>query len=211
MGIAPVEPQESVRFKEVIQTSKMLRTRLHTARNHRSFPKTLLQRQLGLGSFMEDMVGFFARMCGEDDVPSSATRRSGEGLGPSSSNMTDPPHFLSSTFCKENEIFQQEGPKKEVKNDHFLESIKGPIMLCNMLGPIFDSTLDQFLTQEFDIFAVFKVLSAKFWILKQGQAKNNKLCNINFLCWDHFSNGIKAKNPASSFALPRSTNQVCLR
>ena len=38
--------------------------------------------------------------------------------------------------------------QKEDNHYHF-ESKLGPTMLRNMLGPIFDSTLDQFLTQPF--------------------------------------------------------------
>ena len=57
MGMAPVEPQESVRLEEeIIQTSKMVMIRLHTARNHRTYLRIQSQNLLGLGNSMEDMV-----------------------------------------------------------------------------------------------------------------------------------------------------------
>ena len=58
--------------------------------------------------------------------------------------------FQESSFCRENEIFSKKN--KEDKTDHFLESKLCPIMLCNMLGQIFDSILDRFLIQPFSHF-----------------------------------------------------------
>ena len=67
----------------------------------------------------------------------------------------------SSSFCRENEILKKKRAKKKTKKKTpFLESKPGPIMLRNMLGPGFDSTLDQVLTQHFcyflGIFTCFK-------------------------------------------------------
>ena len=73
------------------------------------------------------------------------------------------PHcFLLSLFLKVFYFLQGEWdfskrPQENRRNDLFLESTIGPIMLCNMLGPIFDSTLDQFLTQ--DIWQVLAILA----------------------------------------------------
>ena len=59
----------------------------------------------------------------------------------------------SSSFCRENENFRK-GPKK-VKNYHLLESTIAPIMLRNMLGPIFDS-------RNVTLLAIFVFLFSKF-------------------------------------------------
>ena len=78
----------------------------------------------------------------------------GSKLGPSFLIF---PFFVfqkDSSFCKENEIFQQK-KETEDKNYHFFESKFGPIMLRNMLGPKFDSTLGQALTQPFWHFLAF--------------------------------------------------------
>ena len=54
----------------------------------------------------------------------------------------------SSSFCRENEIFKKTSQKKRKKNTFFASKL-GPILLRNILGPSFDSTLDQVLTQHF--------------------------------------------------------------
>ena len=56
--------------------------------------------------------------------------------------------FLSSSICRENEIFTLKWTKRR-QNYHFFESKLGPMLLRNILGPSFDSTLDQVLTQPF--------------------------------------------------------------
>ena len=48
--------------------------------------------------------------------------------------------------------------KKRRQTLPFFESKLGPIMLRNILGPSFDATLDQVLTQPFDIFGPFSML-----------------------------------------------------
>ena len=51
MRIVPVEPQESERFEEgMIQTFRMLKKRLHIAKNHQKYIP------LGLGNSMGDMA-----------------------------------------------------------------------------------------------------------------------------------------------------------
>ena len=52
---------------------------------------------------------------------------------------------ISSLSCRENEMFI----KNEPKQVPCFESKLGPIPLRNILGPSFDSTLDQVLTQPF--------------------------------------------------------------
>ena len=56
MGVAPVEPQESERFKEMIQTFRMLKKRRHRAENHQKYTKVQSQRPLGLGNSMGGMA-----------------------------------------------------------------------------------------------------------------------------------------------------------
>ena len=51
-----------------------------------------------------------------------------------------------SSFCRENEIFSEKKTKTKIT---IFESNICPIMLRNMLGQIFDSTLARFLTQPF--------------------------------------------------------------
>ena len=93
--------------------------------------------------------------------------------------------------------------QKEDKNYHFFESKLGPTMLRNIIGPIFDSTLDQVLTQPFwqfrAIFLLENMLKPLFlWCSQQKSAffkptpKNmNTICEHNcanwFFSWPFFS------------------------
>ena len=62
--------------------------------------------------------------------------------------------FFKYLLCKENEIF--------TKQMNF-ESKLGPILLRNILGPSFDSTLDQVLTQPFRHFGAISSFDTRCW------------------------------------------------
>ena len=57
--------------------------------------------------------------------------------------------FQKSSFCGETQNLKKNEQNKSPKKNIFFESKLGPILLRNMLGPSFDSTLDQVLTQQF--------------------------------------------------------------
>ena len=56
--------------------------------------------------------------------------------------------------CRKKRIFEKQA-KKTTKKTQFLLLKTGPIMLRNILGPVFNFNLDQFLTLEFCYFFVF--------------------------------------------------------
>ena len=118
--------------------------------------------------------------------------------------------FLFSFFIFKNLIllaerrgFLKNKPKKQPKK-HFYKLKIGPIMLRNILGPVFNLYLDQFLTYTFFLFvfvllaetSIFIVFSAKHAKLKETP-KNNTICEHNcancscqnvrfFFCIFHF-------------------------
>ena len=58
--------------------------------------------------------------------------------------------------CRKKRIFEKQAKNNNKKNTQFLKLKTGPIMLRNILGPVFNFNLDQFLTLEFfDFFFVF--------------------------------------------------------
>ena len=59
----------------------------------------------------------------------------------------------SSSFCRENEIFQKN--KRKIRKTQFFALKIRPIMLRNLLGRIFNATLDGFSTQQFCYFWAF--------------------------------------------------------
>ena len=100
--------------------------------------------------------------------------------------------------------FFKKKKKNKQKKTTFLALKTGPILLCNILGPMFNASLDQFLTLGFffcfsffgwnPYFIVFSANNAKF---KETQKrKKNTICehtcadcscqNIFFLCIFHF-------------------------
>ena len=99
--------------------------------------------------------------------------------------------------------------KKQQKKTQFLKLKSGPIMLRNIIGPLFNFNLAHFLTLEFCYFfcfflffflaetPIFIVFSAKNAKLKETQKRNkdticehncaNSFCqNVRFLCIFHF-------------------------
>ena len=87
--------------------------------------------------------------------------------------------FIQNFFCRDNEIFKNIWKKK---NKHYpvFESKLGPIMLRNMLGLSFDSTLGQVLTQPYFLAfggyaetTIFIMFSAKICIFKAHPPQNH--------------------------------------
>ena len=72
---------------------------------------------------------------------------------------------------KEKRIFEN---KQETTKNIFLKLKIGPIMLRNILGPVFNFKLDQFLTLEFSFFFVFFSVFLCF-LLAEISAKHAKL------------------------------------
>ena len=62
--------------------------------------------------------------------------------------------WKSHSPCRKKRIFQKQ-PRKNKKNDPFLALKTGPILLRNIIGPVFNASLDQFLTLGFLFFFVF--------------------------------------------------------
>ena len=93
---------------------------------------------------------------------------------------------ISFSLQKE-EDFEKQAKKKQQKKQ-FLKLKTGPIMLRNILGPVFNFNLDQFLTLEFCYFfffwggggaetPIFIVFSAKNAKLKETQkTKKDTIC-----------------------------------
>ena len=52
-------------------------------------------------------------------------------------------------------FFKKSKKKNQKKNDPFLALKTGPILLRNIIGPVFNASLDQFLTLGFLFFFVF--------------------------------------------------------
>ena len=50
--------------------------------------------------------------------------------------------------CRKKRIFEKKNKKKQQKKTHFYKLKTGPIMLRNILGPVFNLYLDQFLTYK---------------------------------------------------------------
>ena len=87
--------------------------------------------------------------------------------------------------CRKKRIFEKQA-KKTTKKTHFYKLKTGPIMLRNILGPVFNLYLDQFLTYkicyffcfffffwaETPIFIVFSAKNAKF---KETQKRKKTL------------------------------------
>ena len=117
--------------------------------------------------------------------------------------------FLKISFSLQKEEDFSKKAKKTKKNDPFLALKTGPILLRNIIGPVFNASLDQFLTLGFlfcfvffsfflgaetPIFIVFSAKNAKF---KETQKrKKDTICehfcancfcqNVLFLCIFHF-------------------------
>ena len=125
------------------------------------------------------------------------------------------PFFCFFFFVFENLIlpaerrgFFKKKKKKKQKKTTFLALKTGPILLRNILGPVFNASLDQFLTLGFFFFFVFFffflaetpifiVFSAKHAKFKETQKrKKDTICehtcancscqNVLFLCIFHF-------------------------
>ena len=72
--------------------------------------------------------------------------------------------FLKISFSlQKEEDFSKKEEEKETKKTTFLALKTGPILLRNILGPVFNASLDQFLTLGFLFFCVFFFF---FWGLK---------------------------------------------
>ena len=97
MGIAPVEPQESVRFEEGNNSDfqDVEETAAHSQQSP-ALPENPVTETIGAGEFHGGYGSVCLRECVErmmsQEPTTSATRHSGEGLRPTSSNRTAPPH-----------------------------------------------------------------------------------------------------------------------
>ena len=87
--------------------------------------------------------------------------------------------FLSHFPCRKKRILS----KKKQKKDPFLALKTGPILLRNILGPVFNASLDQFLTLGFFVFCLcflllkplfYSVFSKKNQILKKHKKEKKK-------------------------------------
>ena len=84
--------------------------------------------------------------------------------------------------CRKKRIFEKQA-KQQQKKTQFLKLKTGPIMLRNILGPVFNFNLDQFLTLDFFVFSgggaetPFLVFSAKMqnW-KKHKKPKKDTIC-----------------------------------
>ena len=120
--------------------------------------------------------------------------------------------FLKISFSlqKEEDFSKKKRRKRNKNKTTFLALKAGPILLRNILGPVFNASLDQFLTLGFFVFFVFFffffffaetpifiVLSAKNAKFKETQKrKKDTICehtcancscqNVPFLCIFHF-------------------------
>ena len=80
-----------------------------------------------------------------------------------------------SFFLQKEEDFLKNKPTKITKKTQFLKLKTGPLMLRNMLGPIFNFNLDQFLTLEFSFFLFVLVV---FWLKPLFYSAFSKKCKI---------------------------------
>ena len=73
--------------------------------------------------------------------------------------------FSKISFSLQKEEAFWKTSKKQQKNTHFYKLKTGPIMLRNMLGPVFNLYLDQFLTYKICYFFCFFFFFAETPIL----------------------------------------------
>ena len=79
------------------------------------------------------------------------------------------------TGPRERRIFEKQAKQQQKNKTHFYKLKTGPIMLRNILGPVFNLYLDQFLTYKICYFFVFFVLwGAETPIFIVFSAKNTK-------------------------------------